>query len=218
MPTDHIRSSSRTVRARPGLALTGHPTGDGSHSTRLATMGIFTFGSSMPTADRRVGSTTQAGRRACPDLVARRALDLLHQRAGGRRTRPLARVRGRSTSERLIRGASGPFACESNDGKDLLFQPRDADSPLMAMPLTGGEARQLVACVRNSAFCAGPHGVYYVACDSGSNPQSTSSICKPDETSASARSRGSPFALWVWLCRPTGRPLCTRETCRPMPT
>ena len=30
--------------------------------------------------------------------------------------------------------------------------------------------------------------------------------------------RGSPFALWVWLCRPTGRPLCISETCRPRPT
>jgi serine/threonine protein kinase len=74
------------------------------------------------------------------------------------------------TSERLIRWASGAFACESNDGKHLLFQPRDADSPLMAMPLGGGGARQLVACVRRTAFGAGPQGVYYVACDPSSNP------------------------------------------------
>jgi Tol biopolymer transport system component len=74
------------------------------------------------------------------------------------------------TSERLIRGASGPFACESNDGKTLLFQPKNADSPLMAMPPAGGEARQLVACVRRTAFAAGPQGVYYVACDPSSNP------------------------------------------------
>jgi Tol biopolymer transport system component len=40
--------------------------------------------------------------------------------------------------ERLIRGASGPFACESADGRTLLFQPKDADSPLMAMSLPGG--------------------------------------------------------------------------------
>jgi Tol biopolymer transport system component len=74
------------------------------------------------------------------------------------------------TSERLIREANGAFACESNDGKNLLFQPRDADSPLMAMPPAGGGARQLVACVKNSAFGAGPQGVYYAACDPSSNP------------------------------------------------
>ena len=74
------------------------------------------------------------------------------------------------TSERLIHGGSGAFGCESNDGKNVLFQPRDADSPLMAMPLAGGGARQLVACVRDTAFGAGPQGVYYVACDRSPNP------------------------------------------------
>ena len=49
-------------------------------------------------------------------------------------------------AERMTRGASGQFACESPDGRSLLFQPEDADSPLLAIPLTGGDARQLVAC------------------------------------------------------------------------
>jgi Tol biopolymer transport system component len=74
------------------------------------------------------------------------------------------------TSERLIRGASGPFACETVDGKTLLFQPKGADSPLMAMPLSGGAARQLVACVKSTAFGVASQGVYYVPCDSSPNP------------------------------------------------
>jgi Tol biopolymer transport system component len=69
------------------------------------------------------------------------------------------------TPERLTQGANGPFACESADGKSLLFQTKDADSPLMMMPLAGGDARQLAACVRNSAFGVGARGVYYVPCD-----------------------------------------------------
>jgi serine/threonine protein kinase len=73
-------------------------------------------------------------------------------------------------SERLIRGTSGPFACETIDGKALLFQLKDADSPLMAMPLAGGEARQLVRCVKNSAFGIAPQGVYYVPCDRSTSP------------------------------------------------
>ena len=72
--------------------------------------------------------------------------------------------------ERLTRGAGGHFACESADGKHLLFQLKDADSPLMAMELPTGVARQLVACVRNGGFGVGPQGVYYVPCDSSANP------------------------------------------------
>ena len=65
-------------------------------------------------------------------------------------------------SQPVTRGGSGDFACESADGKSLLYQPKDADSPLLALPLTGGAARQLVACVKPTAFAAGPDGVYYV--------------------------------------------------------
>ncbi len=74
------------------------------------------------------------------------------------------------TPERITHGASGHFACESADGKQLLFQPKEGDSPLMAIALTGGAARQLVACVRWSAFGAGPQGVYYVPCDPSADP------------------------------------------------
>jgi len=72
--------------------------------------------------------------------------------------------------QRLTHGARGPFACESTDGTTLLFQLKDGDSPLMAMPLTGGATRQLVACVQNGAFGVGPQVVYYVPCDPSPNP------------------------------------------------
>jgi eukaryotic-like serine/threonine-protein kinase len=72
--------------------------------------------------------------------------------------------------ERLTHGAGGVFACESADGKSLLFQPKDADSPLMTMELPSGHARQLVGCVKNSAFGVGPRGVYYVPCDPSPDP------------------------------------------------
>ena len=72
--------------------------------------------------------------------------------------------------ERLTHGAAGPFACESADGKSLLFQPKDADSPLMTMALAGGPARQLLPCVKNSAFGVGSRGVYYVPCDPNPDP------------------------------------------------
>jgi WD40 repeat protein len=52
-----------------------------------------------------------------------------------------------------------------------LFQAEDDDSPLMMLMLANGDARQLVACVRNTAFGVGPQSVYYVPCDPGSDPQ-----------------------------------------------
>jgi Tol biopolymer transport system component len=72
--------------------------------------------------------------------------------------------------ERMTQGAAGPFACESADGRSLLFQPADADSPLMTMALPSGQARQLIGCVKNSAFGVGSRGVYYVPCDPTSDP------------------------------------------------
>ena len=76
---------------------------------------------------------------------------------------------GGGTPERLTHGAAGAFACESADGR-LLFQPEDADSPLMTMALPSGQARQLIARVKNSAFGVGPRGVYYVPCDQSPDP------------------------------------------------
>ena len=89
--------------------------------------------------------------------------------SGGRRD--IFRVpAGGGDAKRLTNGAAGPFACESADGKNLLYQTKDADAPLMMMPLTGGQSRQLVACVKSSAFGAGPRGVYYVSCDPSPDP------------------------------------------------
>jgi Tol biopolymer transport system component/tRNA A-37 threonylcarbamoyl transferase component Bud32 len=77
---------------------------------------------------------------------------------------------GGGAPERMISGASGPFYCESPDSKSLLYQPQDADSPLMAMPLDGREARQLLTCVKRTAFGTSPQSVYYVPCDSSPDP------------------------------------------------
>jgi Tol biopolymer transport system component/predicted Ser/Thr protein kinase len=49
------------------------------------------------------------------------------------------------TPERVTRGGSGYFACESPDGKSLVYQPRESDMPLMTMSLVGGTARQSYA-------------------------------------------------------------------------
>lgn len=73
-------------------------------------------------------------------------------------------------SQPVTHGGSGLFACESADGQSLLYQPKDADSPLLGLRLAGGAPREIVACVRANAFAAGPQGTHYVACDPGPDP------------------------------------------------
>ena len=74
--------------------------------------------------------------------------------------------------ERVAERGAMPLACESADGKSLLFQPSDpsGNRSLWAMPLAGGPARELVACVTSGAFAAGARGIYYVGCDEGADP------------------------------------------------
>ena len=91
-----------------------------------------------------------------------------NDRGTGRDIWRVAAAGGRS--QQVTRGGSGDFACESADRRSLLYQPKNADSPLLALPLDGGPARQLVACVKPTAFAASPHGVYYVACDPSPDP------------------------------------------------
>ena len=59
------------------------------------------------------------------------------------------------------------FALESMDGKDLFYKRDFMDAPLMALPLAGGPARQLLPCVTRLNFAVGSAGIYYVACGPG---------------------------------------------------
>ena len=72
--------------------------------------------------------------------------------------------------EQVTKNGSGYFACESADGKSLLYQRNLRDGPLLAMPLRGGPSRQLVSCVTATAFAATSKGIYYVGCDSRTEP------------------------------------------------
>jgi hypothetical protein len=55
-------------------------------------------------------------------------------------------------------------------GQSVVHQPKDADSPLLVKPLSGGSPRQLVACVKLTTFGVGLQGVYYVPCDPTADP------------------------------------------------
>jgi hypothetical protein len=82
--------------------------------------------------------------------------------SGDHRTgRDIWRVSPSAWGSRAV-GPRGDRAIGVSLPKDLLFQPKDADSPLMAMALLPGAVRQLVANVRNSAFGTGPQVIYYV--------------------------------------------------------
>lgn len=72
--------------------------------------------------------------------------------------------------ERVTRGGSGRFGCESPDGKSFLYQRDDRELPLVSVPLGGGRARQIVNCVSPTAFSAGSRDIYYVGCHAGADP------------------------------------------------
>ena len=82
------------------------------------------------------------------------------------RTRRLARPDQRGPAERMTRGGSGKFACESPDGKNLLFQPRMPTPRCWRCRLPEATPASWWRASSQSAFGVAPHGVYYVACDS----------------------------------------------------
>jgi Tol biopolymer transport system component len=77
---------------------------------------------------------------------------------------------GGGTAVRVTRDGSGLLGIESADGKSLVYQPRDVESPLLALPLTGGPTRQLVKCAKPTAFSVASPSLYYVECGSDPNP------------------------------------------------
>ena len=70
-------------------------------------------------------------------------------------------------SERVTNGGSGMIAYESPDGNAIVYQAADTDSPLLALALAGGPARQLVRCVKAQSFTLAASGIYYAPCDTG---------------------------------------------------
>ncbi len=56
---------------------------------------------------------------------------------------------------RVTHGGSGVVARETFDGSAIVFQTAEGDSPLVMLPLTGGPARQLAACVKSQGYIAG---------------------------------------------------------------
>jgi hypothetical protein len=70
-------------------------------------------------------------------------------------------------SERMTETGAAVFAGESVDGTELVYKTDFEDSPLLVRPLSGGQPRQLVACVHRANYFLGSGGVYYAACGDG---------------------------------------------------
>jgi Tol biopolymer transport system component/DNA-binding winged helix-turn-helix (wHTH) protein len=73
--------------------------------------------------------------------------------------------------ERVTESGSGLAGAEAADGATLLYlgprPPRlhePVDAPLLARSLGGGAAREVISCVRGTAFSVVAEGVYYVPC------------------------------------------------------
>ena len=83
----------------------------------------------------------------------------------------IARVPARGGApEPIVTGGSGLIASESTDGRSILFQPKEGDSPLLERALTGGPVRQVLPCVQAGAFAVHAKGIYYIPCGAGPDP------------------------------------------------
>ena len=83
----------------------------------------------------------------------------------------IARVPARGGApEPIITGGSGLIASESTDGRSILFQPKEGDSPLLERSLAGGPVRQVLPCVQAGAFAVHAKGIYYIPCGAGPDP------------------------------------------------
>ena len=60
--------------------------------------------------------------------------------------------------------SGGTLAFESPDGRTLYFKRSFYDSPLLALPLSGGQERKVADCVPAFGFAVGRAGVYHLAC------------------------------------------------------
>jgi Tol biopolymer transport system component len=110
---------------------------------------------------------------------------------------------------RVTHGGSGAVARETFDGSAIVYQTAEGDAPLVLLPLAGGPARQLVACVKSQGYVpgksltSGAAGIYYGRC--GSDPESSLHLIDP----ATGRDRevgrvSDPFFLSGLAISPDG--------------
>jgi Tol biopolymer transport system component len=98
----------------------------------------------------------------------------------------------------VTNGGSGLAAVEGADGVTLFYlghrtarihEPTDA--PLLARPPGGGPPREVVACVRGTAFSVGANGIYYLPCRSASGGAGDPSVFFLDLATGTERSLGT---------------------------
>jgi hypothetical protein len=118
------------------------------------------------------------------------------------------------TAVQITRDAGGYLGIESADGKSVLYQPRDGESPVMTVSLSGGPPRQLVKCAGPTAFDVGAQGVYYVACGSAVDP--AVHVVDPstgrDRLLGGLEKYGGEGTRWALRSRQTGERSSTTES------
>jgi hypothetical protein len=72
-------------------------------------------------------------------------------------------------ADRLTSGG-GWWPRESLDGRTLYYTRAISNSPLLALPLSGGGERQLLDCVPGSGFAVAPAGIVHAACGADAAP------------------------------------------------
>jgi hypothetical protein len=123
------------------------------------------------TVDMDVGTprrlTSQPGNEAAPTWSDDGQWVYFSTDSDGERNVWRVRPRG-DTAQQITHSGSGYVAREWPTRKAVLYQANYSDSPLLALPLTGGAApRQVIPCVKATAFVVGAQGLVYVPCGAG---------------------------------------------------
>jgi hypothetical protein len=76
---------------------------------------------------------------------------------------------GDGPATQLTTGGTGIPVVESLDGTEIVYpsSPTSVNSPLVAQPLVGGPAHELIRCIRTRYFALAPAGIYYAECGAG---------------------------------------------------
>ena len=106
--------------------------------------------------------------------------------------------RNGGSPEQVTNTGSGFAAVESADAATLFYlgprPPRihePTDAPLFALPLTGGPSKEVIACVRGTAFSVSREGINYLPCRSAPSDTRPPAVLFLDVATGKQRSLGA---------------------------
>ena len=130
--------------------------GDDTHDSR-----VWTINTEGGTARQL---TSGPGEQVQPTWSADGTYIYFSSTAGGQRNIWRTPAAG-GAAQQVTHTGAGRRAFEARSGQYLLYQSAEGNAPLLLLPTQGNPAKQIVACVRRTAFTIARDSVDYVSCN-----------------------------------------------------